>query len=152
MSENGKELTRRKFLKDAGILAGGTVVAGSFLLAGCKEEVEVTKTVENTVTKTVTDAPSKVTLEVLNPRGEVEPPAVVAPTARLDTLQGKKVALFWNGKGVGNVFWDAMEGILEEQIPNINIVRYEGPFEIGDAMAEQMVTDGVDAVMYGFGD
>jgi anaerobic selenocysteine-containing dehydrogenase len=76
MSENGKELTRRKFLKDAGILAGGTVVAGSFLLAGCKEEVEVTKTVENTVTKTVTDAPSKVTLEVLNPRGEVEPPAV----------------------------------------------------------------------------
>jgi hypothetical protein len=45
-----------------------------------------------------------------------------------------------------------MEGILEEQIPNINIVRYEGPFEIGDAMAEQMVTDGVDAVMYGFGD
>jgi len=52
-----KELSRREFLKDAGLLVGGTAIGSTILLAACGGE-ETTKTVDTTTTvestKTVT--------------------------------------------------------------------------------------------------
>jgi aerobic-type carbon monoxide dehydrogenase small subunit (CoxS/CutS family) len=48
-----KTISRREFLKDAGIVVGGTAVGSAFFLSACGKEVEVTKTVTDTVTKYV---------------------------------------------------------------------------------------------------
>ncbi len=53
-----KEISRREFLKDAGLLVGGTAIGSTVLLAACGGE-ETTKTVTNT--KTVTAAATTVT-------------------------------------------------------------------------------------------
>jgi len=52
-----KTISRREFLKDAGIVVGGTAVGSAFFLSACGKEVEVTKTVTTTApgtTSTVT--------------------------------------------------------------------------------------------------
>jgi len=54
-----KEISRREFLRDAGVIVGGTAVGSAFFLSACGKEVEVTKTVTttapgNTVTSTQT--------------------------------------------------------------------------------------------------
>ena len=55
-------ITRRKFLKDAGIVVGGTAIGSAFFLSACGEKVEVTKTVTttapgSTITTTVPGTP-----------------------------------------------------------------------------------------------
>ncbi len=56
--ENNKKtsgLTRREFIKDAGIVVGGASVASMALLSACKGDTKtVTQTVSTTVNKTVT--------------------------------------------------------------------------------------------------
>ena len=51
------EISRREFLKDAGLLVGGTAIGSTVLLAACGGE-----TTTETVTKTVTStAPARAT-------------------------------------------------------------------------------------------
>lgn len=47
-------ISRREFLKDAGIVVGGTAVGSAFFLSACGKEVEVTKTVTTTKTNNFT--------------------------------------------------------------------------------------------------
>jgi len=63
-----KTISRREFLKDAGIVVGGTAVGSAFFLSACGKEVEVTKTVTttapgttSTITKTAPGTTSTVT-------------------------------------------------------------------------------------------
>ena len=63
--ELGK-ISRRQFLRDAGIVVGGTAVGSAFFLSACGKEVEVTKTVTttapgSTVTTTAAGATSTIT-------------------------------------------------------------------------------------------
>ena len=51
--EETKQISRRQFLRNAGIVVGGTAVGSSVLLAACGGE-EVTKTVTKTVNVTTT--------------------------------------------------------------------------------------------------
>lgn len=58
-------ISRRQFLRDAGIVVGGTAVGSTFFLSACGKEVEVTKTVTTTapgITKTTTAADNTVTI------------------------------------------------------------------------------------------
>jgi len=57
MSEKGNvehqgKLSRRQFLKDAGLIVGGTAVSSVFLLTACGTEQEIIKTVTTTATTT----------------------------------------------------------------------------------------------------
>lgn len=92
-----------------------------------------------------------VTLEVLNPRGEIVPVPITAPMPRLATLAGKTIGVYWNNKAGGEFFWDVVEAELKVKAPATKIVRYEGPFDPGDAKAAAMAK-GVDAFIYGVGD
>jgi len=47
-------ISRRQFLRDAGLVVGGTAVGSAFLLTACGETKEITKTVTNTTTATTT--------------------------------------------------------------------------------------------------
>jgi hypothetical protein len=90
-------------------------------------------------------------LQVLNPRGEIALPPVSAPSGRVADLAGKKIGLYWNGKSGGNHFWNGIERLLKEKLPNTTVVRYEGAFDLGDSMAAKVAAE-TDAFLYGVGD
>ncbi len=92
-----------------------------------------------------------VTLQVLNPRGEITLPPVAAPSARIADLTGKKIALYWNGKAGGNNFWNQIEVLLKSKLPGTMVVRYDGPFDLKDEFAKKIAGE-ADAFLYGVGD
>jgi hypothetical protein len=92
-----------------------------------------------------------VTLEVLNPRGEIELPPVAAPSARIADLSDKKIGLYWNEKQGGNHFWNGIERLLKEKLPETTVLRYSGAFDLGDALAAKIAQEN-DAFLYGVGD
>jgi len=96
-------------------------------------------------------AEAAVTLEVLNPRGEIEPPPTLAPAARITDLEGKRVGLYWNGKVGTDVFFDTVEKLLKDKFPTIKVMRYVGAFDPGDALAVKIAKE-VDTVINGVGD
>ncbi len=92
-----------------------------------------------------------VALKVLNPRGEITPPPIFALSPRISDLAGKKIAIYWNGKAGGDNFWNNIEALLKDKLPNAKILRYSGPFDLGDAKAAQIAKE-ADAFFYGVGD
>ncbi|MBF8270613.1 MAG: hypothetical protein HW386_2322 [Gammaproteobacteria bacterium] len=92
-----------------------------------------------------------VTLEVMNPSGEIPPPPFHAPSSRISNLDGKKVGIYWIGKAGGDNFWNGVEELLNERFPKVQTVRYEGPFDLGDARAAELARE-VDTMFYGVGD
>src|ERR1035437_4172919 len=93
----------------------------------------------------------EVTLEVLNPRGEITAPPTLAPTPRVTDLAGKRIGIYWNNKAGGNNFWDVVAVALKDKYPTARIIRYDGPFDPGDKMAQAMAGE-VDLFLYGVGD
>jgi hypothetical protein len=82
-------ISRREFLKDAGLLAGGAALGGSALLSACSGG---TQTVNNTqtVTTTVTSAPASASVTVYDINGAHEILSLFAE--RLGDLNGKTIA------------------------------------------------------------
>ena len=97
-------------------------------------------------------AGADVTLDVMNPRGEITPPKAVAPVPRVSDLAGKRIGIYWNRKAGGNNFWDVVETELKQRFPTAKIVRFsEGGFDPGDKRVAAMVKE-VDTFLYGVGD
>ena len=94
---------------------------------------------------------SEVSLEVLNPRGEITLPPVSPPSERIPDLKGKKIGLYWNEKPGGVHFWNSIERLLKEKLPDTTILRYSGAFDLGDEMAARIARE-IDAFLYGVGD
>ncbi|MFC1838745.1 hypothetical protein ACFL1N_04130 [Thermodesulfobacteriota bacterium] len=92
-----------------------------------------------------------VTLNLLNPRGEITLPPVSAPSKRISDLKGKTVGLYWNEKPGGNHFWNGIETLMKEKLPDTDIIRYSGAFDLGDELAARMAKE-TDAFLYGVGD
>lgn len=94
---------------------------------------------------------SQVSLTVLNPRGEIEPPEILAPQPRIPDPAGKRIGLYWNGKAGGDLFWNVVERLFKERLPKTAVLRYEGAYDLGDALASKIAGE-VDAFLYGVGD
>lgn len=92
-----------------------------------------------------------ITLNLLNPRGEITLPPVSAPSKRISDLKGKTVGLYWNEKPGGDHFWNGVETLLKEKLPDTVIMRYSGSFDLGDEMAAKVAKE-MDAILYGVGD
>jgi len=73
-------------------------------------------------------------LEVMNPRGEIPPPATVGISPRVASLDGKKIVLVDNGKFGANNFLEALADMLREKYPKATVVIYPKP-------AAQTITD-----------
>lgn len=99
----------------------------------------------------INSAVAEVTIDVLNPRGEIESDEVYGISPRVSDLAGKTVGLYSNGKGGVTRFLDLVEGNIKQRYPAINVKRYNGAFDVGDQLAQQMATE-VSAVVYGVGD
>jgi hypothetical protein len=94
---------------------------------------------------------SSVALKVLNPRGEREAVPARGISQRVTKLDGKKIGLYWNGKPDGDYFWDTIEGLLKKKFPTATVMRYNGPGDLGEALAAKIAKE-VDTFLYGVGD
>jgi hypothetical protein len=72
-------------------------------------------------------ASAQVTLEVMNPRGEIPPPPTIGINQRVPDLGGKKIVLIDNGKFGANNFLDVIAGMLKQKYPTATIVMYPKP-------------------------
>ena len=79
-------------------------------------------------------AAAQVTLEVMNPRGEIPPPPTVGISPRGAQLDGKKIVLIDNGKFGASNFLEVIALMIKDQYPTATIVMYPKP-------AAQTITD-----------
>jgi hypothetical protein len=145
--ENKSDISRREFLKDAGLCAGCAAIGGAALLSGCAgqtqtETVTTTNTttvtsppVTKTVQTTITAAPAAVSLELFNPAGNQEISQLFAP--RLSTLDGKTVAFLacdptkWQPHRIFPVIMEE----LKKLYPTINFLPMD-QFTMGGAISD----------------
>ena len=103
---------------------------------------------------TARPANEKVTLELLNPMGVIEPEPYLALRPRLSDYSGKKIALVHNIKpGVPQLF-DILEEMLKQKYPGVTIQRGFNPGIQAQAQEEhfQEIAKGCDAFVYAMGD
>ena len=64
-----------------------------------------------------------VSLKCLNPQGvfEIEEPDI--PSPRVDSLEGKTIGVFWDGKAGGDNFCIAVEELLNKRFPTAKTIR-----------------------------
>jgi hypothetical protein len=79
-------------------------------------------------------AAAQVTIEVMNPRGEIPPPKTLGISPRGGSLDGRKIVLIDNGKFGASNFLDVLAAMLKEKYPAATIVMYPKP-------AAQTITD-----------
>ena len=72
-------------------------------------------------------AAAQVTLEVMNPRGEIPPPKTLGITPRGADLAGKKIVLIDNGKYGASNFLEVVADMLKQKYPSVTIVMYPKP-------------------------
>ena len=99
---------------------------------------------------------AQVNLAVLNPRGDLSPPAPTGLQPRLAGLEGKRIALLENGKQGAKEFMDALEEQLMQRYPSATVLRLpkpEGSRFAFDAKAwYPEVAQQADVFAYGMGD
>ncbi len=134
-SDKGKLISRRDFS-----FRSGALIAASPL------SVYLPKPATTEIT-----AAQTTTLEVLNPRGEVDPPKTLGISPRVASLADKRIGLYDNGKEGFADFLNVIEKLLKEKYPTATIVRFNGGFDCGDALAAK-IAKSVDTVLYGSGD
>ena len=94
---------------------------------------------------------SKVELDVLNPRGDIEAVPVTAPNPRIADLNGKRIGLYWNSKPGLDNFYKVFEELLKKKYPAATTSWLQGAFLIRDDDAENWQKD-IDTFVYGVGD
>ena len=72
-------------------------------------------------------AAAQVTLEVMDPRGEIPPPPTIGINPRVPDLTGKKIVLVDNGKFGADNFLDVIAQTLKQKYPTATIVMYPKP-------------------------
>jgi len=92
----------------------------ALLLPACTAE-------EPTPTPTPTPAPVPTTevqeWELVNPQGAAVEVEKVDVTPHPSTLEGKTVALRWNGKAGGDMFLDRLAELLIEQVKDVKVIK-----------------------------
>lgn len=106
-------------------------IVSVFVMSGCGSGSEAEKA-------------SKWTL--VNPEG-VQQIEAVELNEHPSSLEGKTVALRWNGKENGNYFLDAVADLLEKNVKDIKIIKlYETMPETNDYGPGKMGSDVIDKI------
>jgi predicted GTPase len=72
-------------------------------------------------------AAAQVTVEVMNPRGEIPPPRTVGISPRVPNLNGKKIVLVDNGKFGADNFLNVVAAMLKQKYPTATVVMDPKP-------------------------
>ena len=97
----------------------------------------------------------KAHIEVVNPVARVMPANAVMPAPRLDSIDGKKIALWWNSKARGDVALSTVAEMLEQRYPRVKFVRFSQQYDHGRYFPEfydELKQSGCDAVIATTGD
>lgn len=92
-----------------------------------------------------------INLELVNPRGEVEPPPIISPAPRVGALSGKVIGLYSNSKPGMDNFYTAVEQILHRKYPTVKTIVLKGGFEIRDEDVQSWMPK-IDTFIYAVGD
>lgn len=84
---------------------------------------------------------SKVTLRVLNPRGQVDSKPQVSASRRLSDLAGKKIAILNNGKAGGDLLLPYLEEALKRRIPHLELRTWRVPFAQPPDVKEPLIKE-----------
>ncbi|MBI2909492.1 MAG: hypothetical protein HYX92_17745 [Chloroflexi bacterium] len=90
-------------------------------------------------------------IEVMNPVAEVRPKGVT-PAPRLDTLDGKKIALWWNTKSNGDVALTAAAEAIQRHFKNVTFERFTLQLGLATGPYDAVRSGGFDAVIASTGD
>ena len=93
----------------------------------------------------------KVELELCNPRGEIEPLPVYAPSPRIADLNNKVIGLYSNSKHGMDNFYTAFAELLKKNYPTATSLYLAGPYEITDKDLKEFAPK-IDAFVNGVGD
>jgi hypothetical protein len=95
-----------------------------------------------------------VTLELLDPRGEIETIRKYAPAPRIADLAGKKIALVHNQKSGASTFLDAIEELLKARYPTATFLKqYTTTINLAkEPSFYDEVAGSADAFIFGSGD
>ena len=89
-------------------------------------------------------------IEVLNPVANAET-GQIAPAARLKSLQGKTVALWWNGKAKGDVALRRIGQLLEEKF-GARTAFFHQAFPHDEGVYDVVLKAGCEAAITSTGD
>lgn len=131
MSEEKKrevEVSRREFIKDAGLIAGSAAIGSIAALAAVP-------------TETASAQAAPVSLEVFDPTGAYEVTTVHAK--RLDSLEGKTICEVSNGSWEDKRTFPLIRGLLQKQFPTAKFVPFD-KFPVGTVQIQ--TKELVDAV------
>jgi hypothetical protein len=90
----------------------------------------------------------KVILNFLSPEGEFDVPQPSGLNPRVESLSGKKIGLFWDGKPGGDNFFAALDELLKERYPDATIFRVAW----NDVEKANQIKQLVDTFVFGVGD
>jgi hypothetical protein len=65
----------------------------------------------------------RITLEVMNPMGAIEPPKTLGISPRVPDLAGKRIALMHNNKPGATNMLDALQKLLSKKYPTAQFIR-----------------------------
>jgi hypothetical protein len=146
--EKKTEISRREFLKDAGLIAGGAALASTALAAACKPA-----STSNTTSVSTTGSSGPVKMSIYDINGAQEIMYLYA--ARLGDLNGKKVA----GLAADATKWQTHRtfpyifNLIKQAYPQVTIVS-QAMFTQGTGINDENVVKavkdvGADAVVIG---
>jgi hypothetical protein len=132
-----RRMTRRQFLKNAGIIAGGAFGSSVLFAGGCSSD-------ESTQSGLMT---------VLNPEGQ-PPPILLTPMAeRLDNLDGKNIYIVDIHFTGTQVFLEELQKAVQDKYPKANILLRlkAGAYAENDAALWDEIEQNGDGVLMGVG-
>jgi hypothetical protein len=98
-----------------------------------------------------TSQPGKTVIEVRSPVANLDKGETIPPAARLKSLKGKKIALWWNGKARGDVALQRVGELLESRF-GAKCMMLGTPYPHGEDAYEPLLKAGAEAVILTTGD
>jgi hypothetical protein len=131
------EVSRRVFIRDAGLVLGAPAMAAA----------------AEAVKAPPVPAAGKVELELLNPKGVIDPPPMLGITPRVASLDGKKIAMIHNNKPGAKTFLEAVEELLKARYPTATFTRFDTTINLADKPEKYAeMARSCDAFILGSGD
>ncbi len=140
LRDSGK-VPRRVFLRDAGFALGAPAIGSQVLLA------------PHAVAASEMMSAGGVELELLNPKGVIDPPPMLGISPRAASLDGKRIGLIHNNKPGAKTFLDAIEELLKAKYPGAKFARFDTTINLADKPEKYaQMANACDAFILGSGD
>ncbi len=146
MPKEKTEIPRREFLKDAGLVA----VAPAVVSTGFSP---VYASGSETAREAAAIPPGNVELELLSPKGVIDPPKMLGISPRVGSLDGKRIGMIHNNKPGAKTFLDAVEELLKVKYPDSTFVHFDTTINLADKPEKYAeMANACDAFILGSGD